>query len=210
MNLIFKLRLLLVILTFNLLGNSQNSTNNIALILDLAGHSGLYSLNGEYIIGDINDSKLNARIGFGYYSGDQLEFLSIPIGVNVLTGKNKNHLEFGLGFSYIRGYENLYISTEIFGNPQVWWRSEGIYFVPSIGYRFDKLTNGLILKVYYSPLIPIYDFFDKDQFINELIPVIEGNWTKEEFYNYTNGNNNSYPTTKNRFVNFGVSIGYRF
>lgn len=210
MNLTFKLRLLLVILTFNLLGNSQNSTNNIALILDLVGHSGLYSLNGEYKIGEIKKSKLNARIGFGYYSGDQLEFSSIPIGINVLTGKNKNHLEFGLGFSYIRGYENLYISTETFGNSQEWWRSEGIYFVPSIGYRFDKLTSGLILKVYYSPLITVYDFFDKDQFLNELIPVLEGNWTKEEYFNYTYDNNNSYPTIKNRFVNFGVSIGYRF
>jgi hypothetical protein len=45
-----------------------------------------------------------------------------------------------------------------YGNPQKWsQQSEGIYFVSLVGYRFDKLTGGLILKVYYSPLITVYD-----------------------------------------------------
>lgn len=196
--------------TFNLLGNSQNKSNNLALTLDLAGNSGFYTLNGEYEVGKIKDYKLNARIGFGYYSRGDIQFTGVPIGINILTGTKKHHLELGFGLSYIRGYENLYIPTETFGNSQEWWRSEGIYFVPSVGYRFDKLTNGLIIKIYYSPLITAYDLFNKEQFLNELIPVLNSNWTKEEFYNSATGSNNTYPTIRNQFINIGLSIGYRF
>ena len=38
--------LLLCLLTFSLLVNSQNKPKNVALILDLVGNSGSYSLNG--------------------------------------------------------------------------------------------------------------------------------------------------------------------
>ena len=69
MKLKLNLGLLLCLLTFSLLGNSQNKPKNVALTLDLVGNSGSYSLNGEYEVAKIKDYKLNARIGFGYYSG---------------------------------------------------------------------------------------------------------------------------------------------
>jgi hypothetical protein len=206
-----KIRFSLLFLSFSLLVNSQNKPNNFALTLDLAGNSGFYTLNGEYEVGKIKDYKLNARIGFGYYSGNNIQFTGIPIGINMLTGTKKHHLELGLGASYIKGIENMQIPAGTFGNPQEWsQQSEGIYFVPSVGYRFDNLTSGLILKVYYSPLITIYDFFDKEKFLNELIPVLYGNWTKEEYYNHAIGSSNAYPKALSQFGNFGISIGYRF
>ena len=210
-----KLRLkfgqLLFFLFFYLLVNSQNKSDNFALTLDLAGNSGFYTLNGEYEIGKIKDYKLSARIGFGYYSGSGMQFTGIPIGINVLTGTKKHHLELGLGASYIKGIENIQIPAGTFGNPQKsLLQSKGVYFVPSVGYRFDNLTGGLILKVYYSPLITIYDFFDKAKYLNELIPELYGNWTKEEYYNHAIGSSNAYPTAKSQFGNFGISIGYRF
>lgn len=211
MKLGLKSGLLLMILTFNLHGNSQNRLNNFALTLDFAGNSGFYTLNGEYAIGKIRDYKLNARVGFGYYSGGSIQFTGIPIGINMLTGTKKHHLELGLGASYIKGIENMQIPAGTFGNPQEWsQQSEGIYFVPSVGYRFDNLTGGLILKLYYSPLITVYDFFDKEKFLDKLIPILEGDMTKEEFYSHSLNGKNTYPTAKNQFGNFGVSIGYRF
>lgn len=173
------------------------------------GNSGLYSLNGEYQIGEFKDYKLNARIGFGYFPVRGVQFIGVPIGFNLLTGTKNHHLELGLGASYIKGLQNLNIPVGTYANTHNWFESEGIYFVPSVGYRFDKLTNGLIIKVYYSPLITVYDFFDKEKFLNELIPVISGNMTKEEFYNPT-GSSNVYPMAKSEFGNFGVSVGYRF
>ncbi len=202
---------LLIILIFSLPGNSQNKPNNFALTLDLAGNSGLYTINGEYQVGKFKDFKLNARIGFGYYSESDIQFTGIPIGINVLTGTKKHHFELGLGASYIKGFENMQIPAGTFGNPLEWsQQSKGIYFVPSVGYRFDNLMGGLILKVYYSPLITVYDFFDKEKFLNELIPVLYGNWTKEEYYNHSMGSSNAYPIAKNQFGYFGISVGYRF
>lgn len=206
-----KIVFLLLLLTVSLLGNSQNKSNNFALTFDLAGNSGFYTLNGEYKVGEIKDYKLNARIGFGYYSGSRIQFTGIPIGINMITGTKKHHLELGLGASYIKGIENMQIPAGTYGNPQEWsQQSEGIYLVPSVGYRFDKLTGGLILKVYYSPLITIYDFFDKEKFLNRLIPVFESNWTREEFYSHSLNGNSNYPTAKKYFGMFGFSVGYRF
>lgn len=211
MTLRLKFGLLLFLLTFNLLGNSQNKSDNFALTLDLAGNSGFYTLNGEYEIGKIKDYKLNARLGFGYYSDNVVHFTGIPIGINMLTGTKKHHLELGFGASYIKGIEHMKIPAGIFGNLQEWsQQSECIYFVPSVGYRFDNLTGGLILKVYYSPLIKIYDFFDKEKFLNRLIPVLDGNWTKEEFYSNSLNGKPIYPIAKNYFGMFGISVGYRF
>ncbi|MEI7503651.1 MAG: hypothetical protein WCJ61_10245 [Paludibacter sp.] len=207
-----KFGFVLIILSLNLLGNSQNKPNNFALTLDLVGNSGAYSLNGEYEIGKIKDYKLNTRLGFGYLSVDGRQFIGIPIGINMITGTKKHHLELGLGASYIKGIENWHNTGDgSFGNYQDWWQpSEAIYFVPSIGYRFDKLTGGLILKVYYSPLIRLFDFFDKQDFLNRIYPVFDLNVTREEYYNFVIGNKYGYPTAKNQFGNFGVSVGYRF
>lgn len=191
--------------------SSQSKQGNFSIMLDLVGSTGLYSLNGEYEIGRYKDFRLNTHIGFGFYSGNNKGFIGIPFGINVLTGRKVHHLELGLGVSYIRGIENMYIPAGIFGDNQEWrQQSEGFYFVPSVGYRFDKLTDGLILKAYYSPLIAVYDFFDKEKFLNRLIPVFDGNWTKEEIYSYSIGSNNAYPTAKSKFGYFGISIGYRF
>ena len=57
-----KLGFLLFFLTINLLGNSQNKTNNLAITLDLGGNSGFYTLNGEYEVGKIKDYKLTSLI----------------------------------------------------------------------------------------------------------------------------------------------------
>ncbi len=203
--------LLLCLLTFSLLVNSQNKPKNVALTLDLVGNSGSYSLNGEYEVANIKDYKLNARIGFGYYSGGMMQFTGIPIGINMLTGAKQHHLELGIGASYIKGIQSMRFPAGIYGNPQEWSiQSEAIYFVPSVGYRFDKLTGGLILKVYYSPLIAVYDFFDKEKFLNRLIPNLSGTWTKEEYYSYSLNGKPIYPVARNYFGMFGISVGYRF
>ena len=216
MKLRLKFGLLLIILTFNLPGNSQKRPNNFALTLDLAGNSGFYSLNGEYEIGQIKNCKLNARVGFGYYPLNDGDFVSIPIGFNLVTGTKKHHIELGLGTSYIKGLEDSHVPAGLFGNTQeLRQRSEAIYLVPTVGYRYDNLIGGLILKIYYSPLITIYDFFDREKYLYGSTPYNETSYSGGY---HTGGNtfqteidpNYSLPTAINRFGYFGVSIGYRF
>lgn len=188
---------LFLLIVIYLSGFSQNKT---VLTLDLGGMGGLYTLNGEYEIAKFKSNRINARLGLGYLVKDGLTFTGIPIGLNLTTGTQSHHLEMGLGGSYIHGlviYDNKF-------------EDEGIYFAPTIGYRYDRFNKGWLFKIYYSPLIAAHDFFNKEKFLDEVVPVLYGNWTKEEYYNYTYGGKASYPTIKNDFTNFGVSIGYRF
>jgi len=208
MNPISKLKILLLLLILSLSAISQKQMNNFALTVDVLGNGGLYSVNGEYKIGKINNFQVNARAGFGYYqTNNQYEFIGVPIGLNLLTGTKNHHLELGLGASYVKGLPFPYKG----GNPIL--ETEGIYFVPSIGYRYDKLITGLIFKVYYSPFIGTYSLFNKEKYITNLVQFLNGSATKEELLN------NEAVTERmaylsnhleNRFGYFGVTIGYRF
>lgn len=196
------LLLFFLIIYFNVF--SQTKTNNFALTLDLFGNSGLYSVNGEYKIGKIYNNQVNARVGFGCSEINGVEFIGVPIGLNFITGKKNHHLELGLGASFIKGMTFIPLQS---GNAN---ESEGIYFVPSIGYRFDKLTRGLIIKVYYSPFVGIYDFINKEKTLNQINQILNTNMTEEEMLNSPYMEILGYPTIKNTLVYFGVSIGYRF
>lgn len=187
----------LLLFTICLTGFAQNKT---VLTLDLGGMGGLYTLNGEYEIGKFKSNRINARLGFGYLVKDDLIFTGVPIGLNLTTGAQSHHLEMGLGASYIHG-------LVVYGNK---FEDEGVYFAPTIGYRYDKYTKGWVFKIYYSPLIAAYDFFNKEKFLDEVVPAFYGNMTKEEYYNQMYGGRAAYPTIKNDFANFGLSIGYRF
>jgi hypothetical protein len=147
-------------------------------------------------------------LGFGFLPIKENNFLSIPFGINILTGDKNHHLEFGIGSSFINGlrFTNIQI-----GSSDKFYADKAIYFVPSIGYRFDKLSNGLILKVYYSPLILIHDFLDKDKFKNNVIPdgIVTGSTTKMDYFDYFFGDN-FLPKAKSNYGYFGISIGYRF
>jgi len=207
-----KFKLLLFFMAFNLLVVGQSKSNPWALTLDVVGSSGLYSFNGEYQIAKINNLRFNAHLGIGYLPMSGPEFIGIPVGINMLTGSKQHHLELGLGASFIQGIRNVEILDGDFGTAQAHWEnSQGIYLAPSIGYRFDKLNKGIILKVYYSPLINVYDFFNKTSYLDRLIPnLYDESTTKEAYYNNTFGNADSYPVAKSKWRNFGITIGYRF
>jgi hypothetical protein len=210
-----KIGFLLLVLLAGMPGVSQNKSTKSAVTLDLAGNSGIYSLNGEYEIGQLKKCRLNARVGFGYGPLTDGDFVGIPIGFNLLTGTKKHHLELGLGASYIKGLEKSHIPAELFGNTQeLRPKSEAIYFVPTVGYRYDNLLGGLILKIYYSPLITVYDFFDKEKFLNQTFGYSNSNFssynTGGSAYNHEIDPNYSFPIAKNKFGNFGLTIGYRF
>ena len=182
---------------------SQEMPKNLALTLDLGGNSGLYSLNGEYKIAKINNNQVNARAGFGYCKIKGLEIISAPIGINLVTGTKKHHLELGLGASYIKGMTLFTVQNG------TTFESEGMYFIPSIGYRFDKLTGGFIFKVYYSPVIGVFDFLNKEKFLSDMSQILNRTITEEELLYLSQMGGTHYPTIRNDFGYFGVSIGFR-
>ena len=202
---------LLCLLTISFNAISQEKTKNFALTLDLFGNSGLYSVNGEYKIAKINNCQVNVRAGFGYCiirRDYELEIIGAPIGLNLLTGTKSHHLELGLGASYVKGMNSVFISDKAL------LESEGIYFVPSIGYRFDKITGGLILKAYYSPFIGIIDFINKEKTLNQINQILNKNYTDQELLSLPKtgeiGTDVGYPFIQNNLGYIGFSIGYRF
>jgi hypothetical protein len=126
----------------------------------------------------------------------------------VLTGKGKHHIESGLGLSYIQGLTFRKVKID---NTEKYYSDEALYFVPSVGYRFDKLTKGLIFKVYYSPLIVMHDFFDEEEFIDEVSKdvIVFGETTKRDWFDYFYGED-FLSKAINHYGYFGISIGYRF
>ena len=203
----YQIILILSFLLINFCGFSQEAHSHLGLTLDLGGNSGGYSVNGEYEILNHDKFKANARLGFGYLPIKNTSFLDIPFGINFLTGNQKHHLELGIGSSYISGLK--FTNIQIGSNDKS-YADKAIYLVPSIGYRFDKLSGGLILKIYYSPLILIHDFLNEDKFKNEAIPdgIVFGNTTKKDYFDYFFGDS-FLPKAKSNYGYFGISIGFR-
>lgn len=186
----------------------EESSNKFVSTLDFGGNGGGYSLNGEFELITKESYLLNTRLGFGYLPVENTQFLAIPFGFNILTGKGKHHIEGGLGLSYIQG---LTFKNVMIDNSEKYYSDEALYFVPTVGYRFDKLTKGLTFKVYYSPLMVIHDFFDEDKFIDEVTKdvIVFGETTKRDWFDYFYGDE-FLPKAINHFGYFGISIGYRF
>jgi hypothetical protein len=200
--------LILFFLLINLSVFSQDKPHPFVLLLDVAGNSGGYSLNGEYEFFRSDKYIVNALSGFGYFPIYNTNFLSIPIGINLLTGKQNHHLEFGLGASYLKG---LTFSRTYWLGTTTYYPTESLYFIPSVGYQYDKLSKGLIFKIYYSPLVVIHDFIHKDKIINEVTKhaILTGTTTREEYFNLLYGDD-FLPYAKSRLGYWGISVGYRF
>jgi hypothetical protein len=199
----------LLILLANSLVFSQNSElNKVSMILDIAGSSGFYSINGEYNLISKDNYSINTHLGFGYLPIQNTSFLSVPVGFSVILGSSKHHIEGGLGFSYIQGMRYIPVTIQ---NETTYFPLTAIYFSPSIGYRYDKMTKGLIFRIYYSPMIVAKDLFNRNKFIEDAIPdnFNTGGFTKKEYFDLMYGGDN-YPVADNELMYFGLSLGYRF
>ncbi len=121
--------------------------------LELLGNSGpAYSLSIEHIIFKTPKIYCNARIGYGYFKTSKVIEQSVPLGINFFVGKRKSHLEGGLGLSYAEGVEASLLNISD--------RSKAFYFVPSVGYRFQKSTSGFFFRAAFTPFFKIKDVGD--------------------------------------------------
>lgn len=177
------------------------SQNRMSVILELGGASAFFSVNAEYAILQKEKYQINLRAGVGYFPEEPNTFYSVPIGGNLVYKlKKRHHLETGLGFSYLHGFPG---SNLKLGDDRISFEGEGIYFSPSIGYRYDKWESGLILRIAYSPLIVLHDLVDRNE--------MEARWVSELGVPYEGWEDIvEIPVAENRFGYFSVSIGYRF
>ncbi len=195
--------LVLLLITSLNFAKAQDSTNTqnhpFALSLDIVGRSGFFSINAEYSLAKSDNYTLSGKIGFGYIPIDAWTPLTIPLSIAYIKGKTYHHIEAGLGATYLQGNQAIEMTNT--DGSKSYYAERAIYLSPFIGYRFDKLNKkGLIIEVYYSPLIPIINLFDEEKLSKEQFEGLPLN-------NFTN---TIIPTPEFKPLYFGGSIGYRF
>ena len=157
---------LLSILLSLLLGQAfaQNGTatkSKSSIYLELGGAAGLWSLNYDRSLWEINESfKLHGRAGLGLYSefnGAGFPDVMVPVSGIVLWsafrnkwGKNTHRVEAGGGITYYNWTLRDALSTDGFSR-----RSDLLGHL-ILGYRFQKLEGGLMFRVTYTPIINNY------------------------------------------------------
>lgn len=140
----------------------QPSSSRWSAYLELGG-AGIqfYTVNTEYFLTKLGRFNVNARVGVGYgnfegrvgytsvRSNQELNFLAVVLGLTAFNFVAANHhFETGFVFEYVKG-------TQIDG---LELQNSSLLFTPSFGYRFQKPSGGLILKLLYTPNIPIQEF----------------------------------------------------
>jgi hypothetical protein len=151
-------RLKVFLMAAVLIGAAHNghAQSKLSAYLELAGSAGLYSLNADYVLLDLDPVRVGGRLGIGIfkegYEGSGMD-MYMPVSAIALYAFEAHNIEIGIGCNMISysirsvvdiedsGFER---KTELLGN----------YVV---GYRYQKAEGGLIFRVSYTP------FFYKDE-----------------------------------------------
>jgi hypothetical protein len=144
-----KICLLLTILLVSTT-NSLFSQAHRSLFLELGGNGIAISLNYDARFKK-QENGFGYRVGIGVlpatvqFFTETSTILTIPVGINHLTGKKSHHFETGLGATFITG------SVGFWGEEKE--NVTGVVFLPSIGYRYSRTGGGFQGRVVISPLV---------------------------------------------------------
>jgi len=151
--------------TINSFGQEINKTSEIkrnSIYVEAFGQ-GLYnSFSFDRLYNTDKKVKTSFSSGITIIPHPELFVLGVPISYNFIFGQKNNHLELGIGFTamYLRqGRINASEGiTDLNGNTKTnsfvgYENNFYTYFTPKIGYRFQKNTGGLFLRVTLTPSI---------------------------------------------------------
>jgi hypothetical protein len=152
---------------------SQNQTDlarppyrGIAAYVEIGGASLGVTANAEVVFAKVFNWKASVRGGFGTFKRyeKRVTYLAVPIGMNIFKGHRRHHREIGLNASYVRG--------ATFGGDIRVNYSEGLYLIPTFGYRYQGENGGLFFKVQYSPFVKLTEFTNDRAFKNSTGKII--------------------------------------
>jgi hypothetical protein len=132
-----------LLISLNTFSQTSHASN---AFLELGGNGGFLSLNYDRRFSEGNNG-FGGRIGLGLGGGEAGHsgigaVPTLPIGVNYLLGKGQHHLEAGAGVT---------IGTSDFGFAD---DESSVYFVPSLGYRFQSHgRSGFLFRLTATPPI---------------------------------------------------------
>ncbi len=123
-----------------------NPSKNLAYI-ELGGNAGFFSLNYERIYFYKEKLKMSVRGGFApNFNGIYIEQAYV-LENNFILFKNPHHLEFGVGVTMQRRYNERPNQTDVY-----FW--ENILFsVWRCGYRYQKKDDGFFLRAGITPAV---------------------------------------------------------
>ncbi len=121
--------------------------------MEFGGTGLIYSINYDRIL--IQDEKLAISANFGatyipsfFPNSDFTHIYGNSLGFSTLIGASKHFAEIGFNASY-------WYMKDI--DDSSYW----LTFLPiRLGYRYQKKTSGLFLKMAFMPIIPIYQDAD--------------------------------------------------
>lgn len=113
------------------------------VFLELVGNTGILSLNYDRRFSE-GSNGLGGRIGIGLGEGRAGHTfpeiaVTVPVVINYLLGSGPHYLETGVGLT---------IGSTEFGE-----KLKSSYFVPNLGYRFQKLAGGFTMRIVASPFL---------------------------------------------------------
>ncbi|SFC68580.1 hypothetical protein SAMN05421747_11930 [Parapedobacter composti] len=122
------------------------------------GGPGFISANYDFRFQQTRNSW-GARAGIGYFAVEGERFLTVPVQLNYLLGKNGNYFEMGAGASYVN---NSY--TQLYWDANDEWRRDRqansqIMGSLTFGYRKQPIDGGFNFRAGLSPI------FYKENFI---------------------------------------------
>lgn len=101
-----------------------------------------YSINYERFFSEANKFTKSFRVGFGVTS----KAIGVPLGLNFISGKKENHLEYHLVITpIIENYSKLFASGNL--------SDKKLTIAPGAGYRYQQPDGGIFLKVIASSVL---------------------------------------------------------
>ena len=143
--------LLILINTGSVYG--QNFKKKNAIYAELLGTSGsAFNFNYDRVILEFDKMYFDVTTGFGYFPSvnNSNPIIGVPISINLTTGTNNHHFEFGIGITYNSGILQEIIYTPSYSESNSF---KAIYSNFRIGYKYQKPESGLFLRIGLTPLV---------------------------------------------------------
>jgi len=147
---LFKLHSIVLLIGLTIAGQSVMAQGNKSVFVEFFGNGLGISANFDCRFSK-KENGLGFRAGIGYMPPTFFSngFATFPIGINHLLGKGPHYLESGIGVTIIPG-------VTVFGDNE--FRTSGIIYMPSLGYRYARNVKGFQGRIFASPMVAEGEF----------------------------------------------------
>lgn len=146
----WRLKVFLVAAVFIGAAHISNAQAKLTAYLELAGSAGIYSLNADYMVVELDKIRIGGRLGIGMfkegYEGSGMDTY-VPVSAIALYAIEAHNIEIGIGFNMI----SYSIRSVVDAEDRGFKRKTALLGNYVIGYRYQKKEGGLILRASYTP-----------------------------------------------------------